>query len=218
MSSSTLPTKIGIILFPGFQLLDATGPLDAFSLLSQQHPLEICILGATLAPITTAHAMQASGASIVPTHTFAQAKELGLDVLVLPGGLGTRTEANVSAVVEFVKSLGVGGVGWMLTVCTGSEVLARTGWLDGRRATTNKRAFNEVHSPFHFSPLVPRSFLPRLSCIDVLMLHRSGLNTPPSTGSPERAGSSTAIYGPAAGFLQVLIWPSRGSRRCLARR
>jgi transcriptional regulator GlxA family with amidase domain len=145
--SSALPTKIGIILFPGFQLLDAAGPLDAFSLLSQQHPLEISILGATLSPISTANAMQSSGASIVPTHTFEQARELGLDVLVLPGGLGTRTEENVRDVVKFVKSLelgGEGGVRWMLTVCTGSEVLARTGWLDGKRATTNKRAFNEV--------------------------------------------------------------------------
>lgn len=150
--SSPLPTKIGIILFPGFQLLDAAGPLDAFSLLSQQHPISISILGATLSPISTANAMQPSGVSIMPTHTFEQAKELGLDVLVLPGGLGTRTEENVRAVVEFVKSLemGKGGVGWILTVCTGSEVLARTGWLDGRRATTNKRAFNEVLSlPSH---------------------------------------------------------------------
>ncbi|KAH5073249.1 hypothetical protein HBI73_186180 [Parastagonospora nodorum] len=129
--SSPLPTKIGIILFPGFQLLDAAGPLDAFSLLS--------------------------GACIVPTHTFAQARELGLDVLVLPGGLGTRTEENVREVVEFVKSLGPEGVRWMLTVCTGSEVLARTGWLDGRRATTNKRAFNEVKAKHPAVQWVPKA-------------------------------------------------------------
>ncbi|KAH4001411.1 hypothetical protein HBI13_059480 [Parastagonospora nodorum] len=155
--SSPLPTKIGIILFPGFQLLDAAGPLDAFSLLSQQHPLEISILGATISPISTAHAMQSSGACIVPTHTFAQARELGLDVLVLPGGLGTRTEENVREVVEFVKSLGPEGVRWMLTVCTGSEVLARTGWLDGRRATTNKRAFNEVKAKHPAVQWVPKA-------------------------------------------------------------
>jgi hypothetical protein len=40
MPSNRLPSKIGIILFPGFQLLDATGPLDAFNLLSNQHTLQ----------------------------------------------------------------------------------------------------------------------------------------------------------------------------------
>jgi transcriptional regulator GlxA family with amidase domain len=64
-------------------------------------------------------------------------------------------------VVEYLASLGLGGsstgeqkdgirqslrgdLKWILTVCTGSEILARTGALDGKRATTNKRAFNQA--------------------------------------------------------------------------
>jgi putative intracellular protease/amidase len=99
MAQDTLPTKIALVLFPGFQLLDATGPLDAFSLLSYQHPLTLYILSATLDPVSTHNFVQEKvgshvSASIVPTHTFEQVKEEGLDrefgMVLLPGGLGAR--------------------------------------------------------------------------------------------------------------------------------
>jgi transcriptional regulator GlxA family with amidase domain len=154
MPSNRLPSKIGIILFPGFQLLDATGPLDAFNLLSNQHTLQLVILAATLEPVSTQHWLldeQGSnfGPSIVPMHTFADAPQ-DIDMLLLPGGMGARGpagESNTGPVVAFLKSLdlsGGGSIKHLLTVCTGSEILARTGILDNRRATTNKRAFNDV--------------------------------------------------------------------------
>jgi putative intracellular protease/amidase len=160
-TSSPLPTKIGLILFPGFQLLDATGPLDAFSLLSNTHTLHLSILAASLDPVPTrtwVHEDQGSNfnSSIVPTHTFANAPD-DLEMVLLPGGMGTRGpkgEENTGPVVEFLKKLdlsGNGSIKWVLTVCTGSEVLARTGLLDGRRATTNKRAFNDVSPSLFFA-------------------------------------------------------------------
>ncbi|KAJ9661527.1 hypothetical protein H2198_001907 [Neophaeococcomyces mojaviensis] len=85
-----------------------------------------------------------------------------VDVLLIPGGIGTRMFRvpkggkgeggvgerwnNVEGAVKFVKELCEGQ--WVqsavLTVCTGSDLLARTGLLDGRRATTNVMAFEKV--------------------------------------------------------------------------
>ncbi|KAH8726571.1 DJ-1/PfpI family protein-like protein [Phaeosphaeriaceae sp. PMI808] len=154
MVANPLPTKIGVILFPGFQLLDAAGPLDAFCLLSNSNTLELSILAATLDPTRTQTWVQDKQGSnfsqgLVPTHTFDNAPQ-DLDMLLLPGGLGARGpkgEENTGPVVEYLKKTdlsGNGSIKWVLTVCTGSEILARTGLLDGRNATTNKRAFNDV--------------------------------------------------------------------------
>ncbi|KAH7377636.1 DJ-1/PfpI family protein-like protein [Pyrenochaeta sp. MPI-SDFR-AT-0127] len=156
MPTNPLPTKFGIVIFPGFQLLDYAGPLDAFNILSQTHTMELVTIAATLDPVPTQNWVQEqqgsnSSQSIVPTHTFATAPR-DLEVLLLPGGFGSRgpgSEAYMEPQVEFLKSLdlsGKGSVKWVLTICTGSEILARTGVLDGRTATTNKRAYNEVKS------------------------------------------------------------------------
>lgn len=158
MSSSTLPKNFGVVLFPGFQLLDVCGPLDALNVLSNSHTLNLFIIAATRDPVGTQHLIQEQQGSkfdqrIVPTHTFADAPK-DLEVLIIPGGLGNRSDENMKPVVDYLASLGLsaspqhhlrGDIRWILTVCTGSEILARTGALDGKKATTNKRAFNEVH-------------------------------------------------------------------------
>ncbi|KAL1799607.1 hypothetical protein ACET3X_003644 [Alternaria dauci] len=154
MAAHPLPQKIGVVIFPGFQLLDWAGPLDAFNILSSSHTLTLCTIAYTLDPVPTQNSMQDQQGSLfsqsaVPTHTFENAPD-DLDVLLLPGGLGARgpdSDAWMKPQVEYLKRLdlsGKGSIKWILTVCTGSEILARTGLLDGRRATTNKRAFNVV--------------------------------------------------------------------------
>jgi putative intracellular protease/amidase len=164
MAADPLPSKVGIILFPGFQLLDYAGPLDALNILSNSHTITLSTLASSLDPVPTQNWVQDQqgsncSQSIVPTHTFADAPT-DLDVLLIPGGLGARgagSDVRMEPVVNFLKSYlgsvkddgsGFTGAGskvkWVITVCTGSEILARTGILDGRRATTNKRAFNDV--------------------------------------------------------------------------
>jgi transcriptional regulator GlxA family with amidase domain len=80
----------------------------------------------------------AQGPEAVAARSFADAP--ALDVLVVPGGIGTRTEVENAALLAFLatraKTAAV-----TTSVCTGAALLARAGLLDGRRATTNKRAF-----------------------------------------------------------------------------
>ena len=87
----------------------------------------------------------------MPTHTFDDAPK-DLEVLIIPGGLGNRNDENVKPVVNYLTSLGLstssqqhlrGDIKWILTVCTGSEILARTGALDEKRATTNTQSDGE---------------------------------------------------------------------------
>jgi putative intracellular protease/amidase len=138
------PKNIGVLLFPGFQLLDITGPLDVLNILSNTHTLNLSIIAATLDPVSTKSAQSSAvgsnfSESIVPTHTFETAPT-DIEVLIVPGGFGSRKEENIEGVVEFVKAR-YGGLRWLLTVCTGSAIVAKSGILDGRRATSNKKAF-----------------------------------------------------------------------------
>lgn len=141
LEKSGLPTRFAVALFPGFQALDVFGPLDILNLLSKNTSLSLYILSSTLEPVstrtgTTGHT---TSQSVVPTHTFTDSLD-DIEVLLVPGGSGTRDPANVKEVIDFVRAT-YPKLQFLLTVCTGSAVAAMSGVLDGRRATSNKRAW-----------------------------------------------------------------------------
>ncbi|KAL3464716.1 class I glutamine amidotransferase-like protein [Aspergillus heterothallicus] len=146
-SPSGTPLRIGVLVFPGFQALDAFGPLDCLNVLSRTHPLTLSILSHDLSPVTTKSPSHPASIaqSILPTHTFSDPPPL--DVLLVPGGLGTRLLDSdpITASIAFIRCT-CPRLKYLLTVCTGSGLAARAGVLDGKRATTNKRAFEEIKS------------------------------------------------------------------------
>ncbi|PNS18687.1 hypothetical protein CAC42_5226 [Sphaceloma murrayae] len=141
--TTTKPKDIAVVLFPAFQALDVFGPLDALNILSRTQPLNLHIIASTLDPVSTKPIVTNTAGSnfsesIVPTHTFADPPP-NLDVLLVPGGLGTRGP-DLDPLVGFIRTI-YPSLQYMLTVCTGSWLVARSGVLDGRRATSNKRSW-----------------------------------------------------------------------------
>lgn len=142
MSQKNSPLKYGVVLFPGFQALDVFLPLDVLNLLSQTQPLQLSMLAATLEPVSTALLAGGFGQTILPTHTFTDAPT-DLEVLIIPGGRGTRDSQSIAPVLDFVKRT-FPELKYLLATCTGSVIAAMAGVLDGRRATSNKMALKWV--------------------------------------------------------------------------
>ncbi|KAL7926997.1 class I glutamine amidotransferase-like protein [Trichoderma austrokoningii] len=149
------PKKFAIALFHGFQALDVFGPIDALNLLSFSRPLELCILAETMDPVSTVPerlpadspipnlpATGVIGESVVPSHTYKNAPE-DIEVLLVPGGRGTRNLPRTQHVADFIKER-FPKLRYLLTICTGASIAARSGVLDGKNATTNKMAFDWV--------------------------------------------------------------------------
>jgi len=142
--SDSVPKVFGIVVYPGFQALDVFGPLDALNMLSLAYPLKLYVIAETLDPVSTKipshHLPDGSDFSqcIVPTHKFDDVPSI--DVLLVPGGFGNRPPANLDAALAYITKV-YPDLRYLVTVCTGSALVARTSLLDGRQATTNKRAF-----------------------------------------------------------------------------
>src|SRR2546430_15902160 len=100
--SGSLPVKFGVALFPGFQAIDVFGPIDAFNVMSWSHEMNLSILAETLEPVTTLTkaAKTPFFETVNPTHTFENAPPI--EVLLVPGGLGTY-EDTVNSTIEFVR-------------------------------------------------------------------------------------------------------------------
>ena len=122
---------IGVALFDGAEELDWAGPWEVLAAWSKKWPddgVRVLTLAREAGTITCAKGLQ-----VVPEETWETAP--ALDVLVYPGGGGTRQELADEAVLEWMRGVAAGGV--VASVCTGSLVLAAAGLLDGRPATTH---------------------------------------------------------------------------------
>lgn len=138
-AASDVPLRYGVLVFDGYEPLDAHGPLEFFQSLSYWYPLTLSVIAADLEPKSTKPS--GFGTKILPTHTYKSAPPL--DVLLVPGGLGTKTLIEDAATLEFIRDI-YPGLKYILTVCSGSTLLAKAGILDGRRATSNKAVWAEM--------------------------------------------------------------------------
>ncbi len=136
MTNDPAPIRVGAVLFPGFELLDVFGPLEMFGLLEKRAEIVL------IAQETGAVASHQGPRSIADV---ALSEAGGLDVVLVPGGIGTRREVLNPHFLEELRRLSEGSR-FVSSVCTGSALLAKAGLLDGRKATSNKRSFKWVVS------------------------------------------------------------------------
>ncbi|KAK2823871.1 hypothetical protein FQN49_007535 [Arthroderma sp. PD_2] len=154
-NDSTALTHYAVILFEGFQALDVFGPLDALNITSLDHGIKLSIIGPTLNPVSTKPPPLPTlnlkpgwgfSESVAPTHTYADPPS-DIDVLMVPGGLGTNDAANIQPAVELTRKL-YPNVKYAFSICTGAKVFAAAGLLDGKKATTNKFKFEAATKPY----------------------------------------------------------------------
>lgn len=127
--------EISVILFDRFEILDAFGPAEMFASMPDRMRVE-CYSeeGGTVRSTQNVK---------VATKPFSEIPA-GTTVLI-PGGIGARSLVPDVAFIEQLKTISEHAE-YVLTVCTGSLLLAKTGLLDGKTATTNKMAFAMVES------------------------------------------------------------------------
>ncbi|HTT75029.1 MAG TPA: DJ-1/PfpI family protein [Candidatus Binataceae bacterium] len=133
-----LPLTIGIVLFEGFELLDVFGPCEAYGSNHLDGTFKLLTVAAQAGAIASAQ-----GPAAIADYSFNTAPHL--DMLLVPGGIGTRREVGNPTLLAWLRARSTDAT-IVTSVCTGAALLARTGLLDGLRATTNKRAFAWVTS------------------------------------------------------------------------
>lgn len=138
MSRSPKPRRVAILVYPGVQSLDVTGPLEVFSgaaagiaeLGLADGGYEVCTVARSAAPVRCS-----SGLQIVPDRPLPAPRQR-IDTLIVPGGSG-RAAAGEDAELRAWLGRAPLHCRRVAAVCTGAFLLAATGLLDGRRATTH---------------------------------------------------------------------------------
>jgi transcriptional regulator GlxA family with amidase domain len=140
--------RVGILIFPDVEVLDFCGPFEVFSVTrlneelrrEEQSPFEVLLVAERAGTVTTT-----GGMKVTPDHTIDTCPPL--DILVVPGGWGTRTEAKNTRLLDWIKTRAQ-QVETLTSVCTGSMLLGEVGLLDGRHATTHWRSLQRMRESF----------------------------------------------------------------------
>jgi len=126
----------GILLFDGAEELDYAGPWEVLTMARRSQDERVVAIAETLDPVRSA-----KGLRVLADHTLADAPPL--DVLLVPGGKGTRREVDNAALTGWVAEVAKTAT-WVTSVCTGSFVLQAAGLTADKLITTHWAAIDEL--------------------------------------------------------------------------
>jgi transcriptional regulator GlxA family with amidase domain len=140
--------RVGIVLFEDIEVLDFCGPFEVFSAVrlneeqrrEEPSPFDVWLVAENPEPVTTTGNM-----NVIPHYTFESCP--ALDILVVPGGWGTREELKNLIMLDWLRARAA-EVETLTSVCTGSMLLGFAGLLDGRHATTHWRSLDWMRDAF----------------------------------------------------------------------
>jgi transcriptional regulator GlxA family with amidase domain len=123
---------LGIVLYPQFELLDVYGPVEMFGNLGPR--VKLVMLAQKAGPITSTQ-----GPKVMADYGFEDCPDL--DMVLVPGGRGTLNQLGNKKLLEWLRQRAAKAE-IVMSVCSGSAILAKAGLLDGHRATSNKQYFS----------------------------------------------------------------------------
>lgn len=151
--------RVGILVYEGFEPIDVWGFTEAFTisrflgtsyLSPPPYPFEVLFISNELKPSGQKDAVPGpvksmNGPRVAPDMFRNEALRKSMDILMIPGGntgplLDNKEPEKVKALINWVRAMDE-QVQLMTSVCTGAAVLAHSGLLDGKPATTNHSSF-----------------------------------------------------------------------------
>ncbi len=141
---------VGILIFPEVEVLDFCGPFEVFAT-ARDAEHRAYLFSVSIVAETTEIVSCRGGLLVKPHMSFADAPLF--DLIVVPGGNGTRTEMDNSALIGWIQQQNQ-TTEITLSVCTGALLLAKAGLIDDQPATTHWAHFDELLGHFPHLELV----------------------------------------------------------------
>jgi transcriptional regulator GlxA family with amidase domain len=123
-------TTYGLLVFDGAEELDFVGPWEVFTTSRniREDADTAVLIAERLDPVRCA-----KGLRVLPDHTLSSHPPL--DVLLVPGGMGTRREVDNPTITDWIRAVSATAA-WTTSVCTGALLLHEAGPARGRRVAT----------------------------------------------------------------------------------
>ncbi len=131
--------QLGILIFDDVEVLDFAGPFEVFSVANQLSGytlLELHTFSQTTLPIRARNGLQ-----VVPDHSISSLPTL--DYVVLPGGDGTKKVVQNTSIIEEIKQRVLSSE-WTMTVCSGSRILGKAGFLEQKPYCTHHEVYESI--------------------------------------------------------------------------